>query len=269
MIFFDKNDKKHKKSVTLKRILIFLIVSYKKSQYNLFYYKLHLIDKQRGIKVLDLDKVFERMKGILAHELGSRKILDKDIAQALNITQSNLGALKSRDRIPVEEVMDFCIKRNISINWLLYDQEDILNSKEKEPYAQIKYFDNVNCSAGGGSFNYEENFQYINVDHTLINILGLDIHKDIEAINVFGDSMSPTVPDNSVVFLNKRNKDITKGGVFAINTPYGLFLKRVQVSLKTKEVELVSDNKNYSSEFVPLEDVNIIGKAVGIIYSLS
>lgn len=218
--------------------------------------------------MLDLSVVFERVKTILAKELGDRKVFDKDVALALNITQSNLGALKSRNRIPVEEVMQFCVKRDISINWLLYNQDAIETVSESERYSQVKYFPNINCSAGGGSFNYEEDYEYINLDDTIVDILGLEMNKDVEAINVFGDSMYPSVPDNSVVFLNKRNKDITKGGIFAINTPYGLFLKRVQMSVKRNEVELISDNKSYSSEFVPVEDIDIIGKAIGVMYNL-
>jgi phage repressor protein C with HTH and peptisase S24 domain len=197
--------------------------------------------------------------------MGDRRVFDKDIATALNITASNLGALKSRNRIPLQEVMQFCVQREISINWLLYDQDAMDTIDETDKFAKIKYFRNINCSAGGGSFNYEDDYEYITVDESLVEQLGIDMHDNIDAINVFGDSMAPTIADNSVVFLDKDITDITKGGIFAINTPYGLFLKRVHLSLKTNEVELVSDNKNYTSELVSLNEINIIGKAVGII----
>jgi phage repressor protein C with HTH and peptisase S24 domain len=161
--------------------------------------------------------------------------------------------------------MQFCVQREISINWLLYDQDAMDTIDETDKFAKIKYFRNINCSAGGGSFNYEDDYEYITVDESLVEQLGIDMHDNIDAINVFGDSMAPTIADNSVVFLDKDITDITKGGIFAINTPYGLFLKRVHLSLKTNEVELVSDNKNYTSELVSLNEINIIGKAVGII----
>jgi hypothetical protein len=215
--------------------------------------------------VLELTEVFERLKNVLSKEMGDRRVFDKDIATALNITASNLGALKSRNRIPLQEVMQFCVQREISINWLLYDQDAMDTIDETDKFAKIKYFRNINCSAGGGSFNYEDDYEYITVDESLVEQLGIDMHDNIDAINVFGDSMAPTIADNSVVFLDKDITDITKGGIFAINTPYGLFLKRVHLSLKTNEVELVSDNKNYTSELVSLNEINIIGKAVGII----
>jgi SOS-response transcriptional repressor LexA len=215
--------------------------------------------------VLELSDVFERLKVILSNEMGGGRVFDKDVAEALNITPSNLGALKSRNRIPLTEVMKFCVQREISINWLLFNQDAMDTIDDADKFSKIKYFKNINCSAGGGSFNYEDDYEYITLDESLVASLGLDMHDDLEAINVSGDSMQPTISDNSVVFLDKSNTDITKGGIFAINTPYGLFLKRVHLSLKTNEIELVSDNKSYSSEFMSLNEVDIKGKVVGII----
>ena len=67
-------------------------------------------------------EVIERIKDIISQEVGNRKILDKDVARALGITPEYLAVIKRRNYLPLKEIADFCARRRISINWLLYNQ---------------------------------------------------------------------------------------------------------------------------------------------------
>ena len=88
---------------------------------------------------------------MLSQELGDRKVYDKDVAEALGINQLTLATMKNRAKIPYKEVLEFCAKRKISINWLLFDQiVDSLHA-ETEKFAQVRYFRDIYASAGGGA----------------------------------------------------------------------------------------------------------------------
>jgi phage repressor protein C with HTH and peptisase S24 domain len=86
--------------------------------------------------------------------------------------------------------------------------------------------------------------------------------KNIDSINVLGDSMEPTFKDGDIIFMNRTQSDIRKGGVFVVATPTGLFVKRL--SLKSDgTLDLISDNTQYSVESVQAESVEVVGKVVG------
>ena len=87
--------------------------------------------------MVDICEIIERIKDIIAHDIGDRKVLDKDVAEALGITPQRLFMLKFRKRIPLEEIARFCAKRHICINWLLFDQHprSLCENTEKFIYA--------------------------------------------------------------------------------------------------------------------------------------
>ena len=66
--------------------------------------------------------IVETMKDIVSSEFPDRKVFDKDIADLLEISQMNFATMKKRNKIPFNELLDFCAKRSITINWLLYNQ---------------------------------------------------------------------------------------------------------------------------------------------------
>jgi phage repressor protein C with HTH and peptisase S24 domain len=203
---------------------------------------------------MKFDKIIEKIKDILSLEIGDRKVLNKDVAIALGITPENLSVLKKRNKIPYEELAYFCAKRKISLNWLLFDQQIENIAKETEKFSKIRYFKDINASAGGGAINFDENYEILYIDKKIIN-------KNLDAINVIGDSMEPTIKDGSILFIDRNDKTIQNGGIFVVSTPAGVFVKRVNLR-NVGKIELISDNKLYPNEIV--EVAKIIGKVVHI-----
>jgi len=204
-------------------------------------------------------EILESMKDILSNEINGKKIYDKDLAKSLGINHLTLATMKKRGKVPYDKILDFCAKRKISINWLLYDQVVDSIRDETEKYARIRYFSDIYASAGGGAENYDENSQYINVDEKIIqklNIGGNNI-KNIEAINVIGESMEPTLKEGNVVFIDKSNKDIQKGGIYILLTQNGLFIKRVLYKIDGS-CDIISESGFFE----------VIGKAVGLLSKL-
>ena len=203
---------------------------------------------------MEFDKIIEKIKDIISEEIGERKVLNKDVAKALGITPEHLSMLKKRNKIPFEELAYFCAKRKISLNWLLFDQqiENIITETEK--FSKIRYFKDINASAGGGAINFDENYETLYIDKKIID-------KDLDAINVIGDSMEPTIKDGSIIFIDRNDKNIQNGGIFVVSTPAGVFVKRLNLK-SSGELELISDNPLYPNESV--KEAEIIGKVVKI-----
>ena len=215
--------------------------------------------------MLDFETIMERIKDILSKEIGNRKVYNKDVAAALGIKPEYLSMLKKRDRLPLKEILDFCAKRGVSANWLLYDQDPWSLCENTENYRYVRYFKEIGASAGGGAFNYETIEDRLYLDPKVVELLGGEyVLSGIDAIHVWGDSMEPTIKDGSIVFVDRSNKDIKKGGIFVVQTPFGLFIKRIKLRLDGK-IELLSDNKEYSPELISPEELEVSGKVIGVV----
>lgn len=89
-------------------------------------------------------EIIEEVKNIISSEIQKkegkgRKIKDSDVATALGVSSQLLATHKHRGQILFEEVADFCARKSISINTLLYDQsaESLVMNTDK--YLLFKY----------------------------------------------------------------------------------------------------------------------------------
>ncbi len=206
--------------------------------------------------------IVEEIKSIVSSEFMSKKVFDKDIADILGISQMNFATMKKRNKIPFSELLDFCAAKSISINWILYGQspESLVDATNK--FYMVKYFNDVNVSAGGGAEIECEEIQEIEIPQEFVFMLGGERElKNIEAINVSGDSMEPTFSYNDIVFINRAKTDLQRGGIFTIRTEAGLFIKRVQKRIDGK-VDIISDNKVYSTQTLHPSEIEVIGRVV-------
>lgn len=211
----------------------------------------------------DILSVLQKVKDILSQEVGERKVFDKDVAEALGIKQLTLATMKNRAKIPYKEILEFCAKRKISINWVLFDQVVESLQAETDKFAKIHYFRDIYASAGGGALNEEEEGEMMYLDEEIVQKLGgIGMIKHIQAINVLGDSMEPTLYSGDVVFVNKEYRNAHKAGIYIVSTPAGLFIKRLHLQANGM-VALLSDNESYAPEMVNAHDVEVIGKVVG------
>jgi phage repressor protein C with HTH and peptisase S24 domain len=207
-------------------------------------------------------EIVEEIKSIISSEYDGRKIFDKDVANALGISSANFATMKKRDRLPYVELLDFCATKSISINWLLYNQspESLVEATNK--FFMVKYFSDISASAGGGSDIDSESNENIEIPEQFVSMLGGEAElKNIEAINVSGDSMEPTFSYNDIVFINRAKRDLQRGGIFTIRTEAGLFIKRVQVRIDGK-IDIISDNDIYTTQTLNMEDIEVVGRVI-------
>ena len=207
-------------------------------------------------------EIVEEIKSIVSVDFITKKIFDKDVADILGITQMNFATMKKRNKIPFTELLDFCAKKSISINWMLYGQspESLVEATNK--FYMVKYFSDVNASAGGGGDIECEEIEELEIPEQFVFMLGGERElKNIEAINVSGDSMEPTFSYNDIVFINREKKDLGRGGIFTLRTEAGLFIKRIQKRIDGK-IDIISDNEVYSTQTLDPNEVEVIGRVV-------
>ena len=206
--------------------------------------------------------IVEEIKSIISAEFGSKKIFDKDVADVLGVSQMNFATMKKRNKVPFGELMDFCAARRISINWMLYGQspESLVEATNK--FYMVRYLSEVNASAGGGADEQYENIEELELPESFVALLGGESElKNIEALNVTGDSMEPTFSYNDIIFINRTKTDLQRGGIFTIRTDAGLFIKRVQKRIDGK-IDIISDNPVYSTQTLDLNEIEVLGRVV-------
>jgi len=71
---------------------------------------------------MNINRIIEKLKDILSSELPNKRIFDKDIAEAFDMSKEAFSMMKKKNSIPYEQIAIFCGKRKISINWLLFYQ---------------------------------------------------------------------------------------------------------------------------------------------------
>jgi len=217
--------------------------------------------------MMNLGEIIEKLKDVISETKISGKVFDKDVATALNIPQATFATMKKRNSIPYEEILEFCALKKISVNWLFFDQAVDMLKAETEKFFQVRYFSDVRASAGGGGFGEEGKEEYITVDEKVMhNMVGMG-NTDLEAINIVGESMEPTLQDGSIVFVDRTQTNINKNGIFIASTTGGLFIKRIQQRADGM-IELISDNSVYPPQAIHPDEVTIVGKVVGNIESL-
>lgn len=207
--------------------------------------------------------IVETIKDVVSGEFPDKKVFDKDVAELLDISQMNFATMKKRNKIPFNELLDFCAKRSIAINWLLYNQSPESLIEPTNRFYMVRYFPSVSASAGGGAENEELEYEPLMLEENFVVSLGGEKElRYIEAINVSGDSMEPSFAYNDIVFINRSKVDVDRGGIFTIRTEHGLFIKRIQVRIDGK-LDIISDNKDYPISIAVRNEVEIVGRVVG------
>ncbi len=214
---------------------------------------------------MDFNSVIEKIR-MHMQQSQKKKIYDSDIADALGISKEHFSRSKKSDNIPLKPIIEFCAKENIVINYILFDQspESLMTPTQK--LITIKYFKAINTSAGWGAINENEEFETITIDETLASKLGgRGKLKNIEAINVTGDSMEPIIKNGSIIFIDRAQITVVKDKkeIFVLQTPGGTLVKKLDITANGK-LKLISQNEDYNTEIIDLDEAVIIGKVLGV-----
>ena len=213
--------------------------------------------------MLNFSSILEKLKDILSKDItDDKKIFDKDVATALGINSQAFTTMKKRARVPYDEILQFCALKKISINWLMFDQDPSSLIDNTDKY-WIRYYNHISASAGGGAFNDDIEFDNFELqDYMVAQLGGAKNIKNIEAINVTGDSMEPTLYDTNIIFVDRTKNSLTKDGIYAINYDNSFLVKRL-IKKNANSLYISSDNEVYHTMSANYDEIEIVGKVVG------
>jgi hypothetical protein len=72
--------------------------------------------------MIDFLEVIQRIKIVLSSQMKKEKILDKDIATALQLDPLYYAVIKKRKKIPYEPIAYFSHTHKLNMNWILLAQ---------------------------------------------------------------------------------------------------------------------------------------------------
>ena len=98
---------------------------------------------------MDFNDVMERVAQIVEKEIG-RRVYDKDIAAALEMSNTTYSNAKKRNKVPYEKVLNYCALKRVSTSWVFFEQSASMLEENTDSIYKIKFLENINTSAGGG-----------------------------------------------------------------------------------------------------------------------
>ncbi|WP_300450925.1 S24 family peptidase [Helicobacter typhlonius] len=130
---------------------------------------------------------------------------------------------------------------------------------QKSSIIQIPIYDDVVASAGGGVINDEYPTQSVGIDKGFLRThFGLSSFLGLSIITAKGDSMSPTIPENCQLLVQKSVPK--EGQICVVRIDDELYVKRLQ---KLPKYRLISDNKSYENIELEGREYDIVGVVVG------
>lgn len=143
-----------------------------------------------------------------------------------------------------------------------------IQSANDEDYKDVPIYD-LAASAGTGKLVADENIRcYLKFPNWWFNERGLQ-HSDVVGLYTKGDSMEPTIPDNSLLLIDQSKTYLSDGKVYVVRVDDELYVKRVN-RLVGEGLELISDNTRYKTKVISKELLHtenffqVIGQVVHI-----
>lgn len=200
-------------------------------------------------------------------------------ADELGIHKNSLGHYERGNRVPDAEVLLKLVGMGFDANWILTGKgsprpearsvnlnQDLEKLKRlDEEFALIPGY-NVQVAAGHGSIAGDESpTRELAFRRKWLRFRGFN-ESDLALVFAKGDSMEPTISDNETVMVDTSEKKLRDGHIYVIRNVDHLLVKRIQ-TLWNDGVQLLSDNKEYPPQEIPLQDLQnleVIGKVVWV-----
>lgn len=192
----------------------------------------------------------------LKNALNENEISQEQLANEIGVTQGAIslilrGVTKNSRHMPA-----IAKTLGVDLNWLLYGEGDnplgkTCSENRGVGVVTVDVLD-VEASAGGGIVPFEnaEIVKTMSFDQDFFfQQFHLKDSKGIHLIAVKGDSMQPTIKNNSLVFIDTNIKQFTCDGVYVFSFGENLFIKRLQAVKNSLRV--ISDN----SERYPMWEI--------------
>lgn len=124
-----------------------------------------------------------------------------------------------------------------------------------------------NTTANGITFHKEVVRDHWRLPEWMLGRMGVKA-PHVAAFPSRGDSMTPTIEDGDVVFVDTRHRVPSPPGIYALADEFGgVVVKRLEVTSRPGEemitVQISSDNPRHMTRVLNLDEIQIIGRYIG------
>lgn len=190
--------------------------------------------------------------------LRSRGIIhtQEEVANRMQSTASNVSkAMKGVENVLTDNFLrrfNEAFGSVFNLQWLILGEGDMLKEPdESEQFSMIRYWVDIDATGGGIElFNDRDTKRFIDIS--------IPEFKDCtDAVNLYGDSMSPLYKNGQIIILKQWTESfIDYGNVYLIITRKGnRMVKYLRQGSDSAHVLCVSENKDYDSFEIDKEDI--------------
>lgn len=73
--------------------------------------------------MIDFEETIQRIRQTISLTLKKKKLLDKDVAIALNLDPQYYAVIKRRKKIPYSAIAHFCQTNKVNMTWILLNEK--------------------------------------------------------------------------------------------------------------------------------------------------
>lgn len=204
----------------------------------------------------------------------------KKFGERLGITPMQVSLLENGQRDVKIELINQLEQIGIDPRWLITGEGEMFRSDETDieltaagnselalgdsSVVKIPVID-VRASAGPGILNYIEDIK----DYVAIPVSMLPVHsgrQNLAFIEIYGDSMEPTLRSGERIVIDTQAQDIISGGIYLIKAFDELRIKRLEQRLNGN-IRIFSDNPAFAPEELTKEqwytsEILVIGRMI-------
>lgn len=196
-----------------------------------------------------------------------------DAAQAFGWAYSTYAGHENGSRgIKAQTAREYARRFKVSPEWLLFGAGGLetpmpARVENGDPVPDqttlVPVYD-VTASAGHGAVvEAEEQVHSLAFPPFYLRKIAGRTANGLAVIAVKGDSMEPTLPDDSIVLVDTTKKNLGYDGLFVLLIDEVLHVKRIGRGTRPGHVMIISDNKDLHPAFErAIEDVEAIGKVL-------
>ncbi|MBD9455979.1 helix-turn-helix domain-containing protein [Rhizobium sp. RHZ02] len=124
-----------------------------------------------------------------------------------------------------------------------------------------------NTTQNGITFHRESVRDHWRVPEWMLGRMGVR-PPHVAAFPSRGDSMTPTIEDGDVVFIDTRHRVPSPPGIYALADEFGgVVVKRLEVTSRPGDemikVQISSDNPRHTTRELNLDEIQIVGRYIG------
>lgn len=195
------------------------------------------------------------------------------LQQKSGISQSTITRWRSQESSPtLGKVQSIARALNVNVWQLFFDgSQSAARGIAENPlpygYARIARLD-VEASAGPGTEApaHPDIIEHIDISSLWMrDVLGVSDSEHLRVISTRGDSMSPTINNADLAFIDISKREFTGDAIYAITWYNQLMIKRLQGTTDGR-ISIVSDNHAYPPQIASAADASdlyICGRVVG------